>query len=76
MIFEFFEPTVPGYQNPSQDHSTLKLADSRKTRLTLAQINRLRTMNDVRKFEHEKHLEKVSKQYKLPVEGGGAGATI
>lgn len=76
MIFEFFEPAKPGYQEPSQDNSALKLDDSRKTRLTLAQINRLRMMNDVRKVEHETHLKRVSKQYKPPVEGAGTGATI
>ena len=73
-IVEFFEGPVPAaYQDPKKDGSVLKLDDSRKTRLTLAQINRLRQMNDVRKFEHEKHLEKVSKQYKQPAEAGAGG---
>jgi hypothetical protein len=73
-IYEFFDGPVPtAYQDPAEDKSTLKIDDSRKTRLTLSQINRLRQMNDVRKFEHEKHLEKVSKQYKAPVEGGVGG---
>jgi hypothetical protein len=72
-LFEFYEDPVPGYENPSEDNTSLKLDDSRKTRLTLAQINRLRMMNDVKKVEHEQHLKKVSKQYKPPVEGGEGG---
>lgn len=67
-ISELFEPTPQGYRNEKDDNSTLKLSDVRKTRLSLAQINRLRTMNDVRKYEHEKKLETVTKQYKPPAE--------
>jgi len=44
----------------------LSLSDVRKTKLTLAQINRLRIMNDIRKLEHEHDLEKVRSQYKAP----------
>jgi hypothetical protein len=73
-LFEFYDDPVKGYEDPSRDNSTLKLDDSRKTRLTLAQINRLRMMNDVKKVEHEQHLKKVSKQYKPPAEEGAGGA--
>ena len=74
-IFEFFENPIYGREDPETDHSTLKLDDRRKTRLTLAQINRLRMMNDVRKVEHEHQLKRVSKQYRAPAEGAaGAGA--
>ena len=73
LIYEFFDVAIPGREDPSQDHSTIKLDDRRKTRLTLAQINRLRMMNDVRKVEHEQQLKRVSKQYKVPTEGGEAG---
>jgi hypothetical protein len=74
MIYEFFDSAIPGREDPSEDHSTIKLDDRRKTRLTLAQINRLRMMNDVRKVEHEQQLKRVSKQYKAPAEEGAAGA--
>lgn len=73
-IFEFFEAPIHGREDPSEDHTTIKLDDSRKTRLTLAQINRLRMMNDVKKVEHEHQLKRVSKQYKAPAEEGAAGA--
>jgi hypothetical protein len=73
-IFEFFDNPIYGREDPKEDHSTIKLDDSRKTRLTLAQINRLRMMNDVRKVEHEHQLKRVSKQYQVPAEPGAAGA--
>lgn len=70
-ISELFEPTPDGYRTEKDDSTVMKLSDVRKTRLSLAQINRLRVMNDVRKFEHEKKLSSVSKQYK-PAEAEAA----
>lgn len=67
-IAELFEPTPDGYRDEKEDNSVLKLSDVRKTRLSLAQINRLRVMNDVRKYEHEKKLDSITKQYKPPAE--------
>ena len=74
LVFELFDKPIPGREDPSRDNSILKLDDTRKTRLTLDQINRLRMMNDVRKVEHEQQLKRVSKQYKIPAEPGAAGA--
>lgn len=65
-IAELFEPTPTGYRDEKEDNSVQKLSDVRKTRLSLAQINRLRVMNDVRKYEHEKKLGSITKQYKPP----------
>ena len=67
IVTELFEPAKLGYETPSLDNTPLKLSDLRKTRLTLADLSRLRMANDVRKVEHEKKLEKVTKQYKPPV---------
>lgn len=69
-ISELFEPTPDGYSTEKDDGSSTKLSDVRKTRLSLAQINRLRVMNDVRKFEHEKKLTTITKQYTPPAEPG------
>jgi hypothetical protein len=66
-LLEMFDD-LPGYRTEKDDNTPLKLADVRKTKLTLKQINRLRIMNDVRKLEHEQDLEKVRTQYKAPVE--------
>lgn len=66
IVTELFDPAKPGYQRDKDDNTPLKLNDLRKTRLTLADLNRLRMSNDVRKIEHEHKLEQVAKQYKPP----------
>ena len=65
-IAELYEPAKPGYHSSSEDQTPMKLSDLRKTRLTLADLNRLRMASDVRKVEHENKLDKVTKQYKPP----------
>jgi hypothetical protein len=72
IINELFSPTPQGYRDEKSDQSTLKMSDSRKTRLTLAHLNQLRQSNDVRKIEHERKLKAVSKQYTPPAEPGAA----
>lgn len=70
-LFEMFEPTPGGYNTDKDDNTSVKLADLRKTKLTLTQLNRLRIMNDIRKLEHEKKLDKVQMQYKAPASDAG-----
>lgn len=60
-----------GYRTEKDDNSVQKLSDTRKSRLTLAQIKRLRIMNDLRKFEHQKEVEDISKQYRPAAPPGG-----
>jgi hypothetical protein len=71
-IFELFDPAPNGYHDEKSDNSTLKMSDSRKTRLTLAHLNQLRQSHDVRKLEHEQKLKSVSKQYQPAPEAGAA----
>ena len=66
ILNELYELPKPGYQTEKDDNTPLKLSDLRKTRLTLADLNRIRMANDVRKVEHENKLENISKQYKPP----------
>ena len=69
ILNELLSPTPPGYRTEKDDHSTLDITDVRKRRqlsLTLEKLNRLRAMNDARKLEHEKKLEKVADQYRAP----------
>jgi hypothetical protein len=70
-INEIFQPAPVGYQTEKDDDTSFKLSDTRKTRLSLEQINRLRVMNDVRKFEHEKKIDSITKQYAPPAESQG-----
>jgi len=71
-VMELFDPAPAGYRSEKEDQTTLKLDDSRKTRLTLAHLNQLRQSHDVRKLEHEKKLKSISKQYQ-PAPEAGAG---
>lgn len=74
-IFELFDTAPTGYHTEKDDNSVQKRDDLRKmrTRISLAQINKLRIMNDVRKYEQEKKIETIMKQYKPPEAAGPPG---
>jgi hypothetical protein len=67
-LLELYNKIPDGYRSEKDDNSVIKIDDTRKTRLTLDRLNKLRIMNDTRKLEHEKKLEKVSTQYKSAAE--------
>jgi hypothetical protein len=52
--------------DPSLDSTNLKRGDTRKTRLTLRQINELRKASEQHILEQEKDLEFVQSMYKAP----------
>jgi hypothetical protein len=62
-LFEMFDEAVAGYQDVSADNSKPKWKESRKTKLTLKQIRKLRKMNDVRNYEKVSYLKKIHQQY-------------
>lgn len=66
LLFEFYSTPPAGWQDVSQDHSQPKWGETRKTKLTLAMINKLRRMNEVQAFERAKDLKKVRQQYSPP----------
>lgn len=66
-LMELYSPTPASYYSEKDDNTALKATDTRKTRLTLDKINKLRAMNDTRKLEHEQKLETVKIQYSQPV---------
>ena len=51
---------------PSTDDSVMKKDDTRKVRLTLKQINKLRRASDLHATEHAKDVKFVSKMYAPP----------
>jgi len=59
------------YDN-SEDKSVLKRSDTRKTRLTLRQINKLRMQSEAHEYERESELEFVKQMYGTPVEAAPA----
>ncbi len=71
-LYEVFEPPISGYQDVDQDNSKPTWRTSRKTKLTLKQIRKLRKMLDVRQYEKQLHLKKVRKQYGAKSEEGAA----
>ena len=52
--------------DPSTDDSVIKKDDTRKIRLTLKQINKLRRASDLHATEHAKDVKFVSKMYAPP----------
>ena len=65
-LFEMFDQAVPGYQDVQDDNTQLDDDATRKTRLTLKQINKLRRMLDLRNVEYREKLKKIQKQYAAP----------
>jgi hypothetical protein len=70
-LFEFYDTNTTGFQDVSNDNSAPKWSESRKTRLTLSEINKLRRMKEVESFERANDLKKIRRQYSPPTEGGG-----
>lgn len=62
-LMEMFDPPIAGYQDINSDNSKPMWRQSRKTKLTLKQIRKLRKMLDVRNYEKKKYLKKVHDQY-------------
>jgi hypothetical protein len=62
-LLEMFNPPVPGFQDVNTDNSKPTWRTSRKTKLTLKQLRKLRKMLDVRNYEKKEYLKKVKEQY-------------
>jgi hypothetical protein len=69
-LMEMFDTPIAGMQDVDQDNSKPTWKASRKTKLTLKQIRKLRKMLDVRQYERQQHLKKVRKQYGAKAEAG------
>lgn len=63
-LFEMYNQPIDGYQDAKTDNSKVKWKETRKTKLTLRQIRKLRKMMDVRNYEKSSNLKKVRTQYK------------
>jgi hypothetical protein len=76
-VQDLFEEVVDDARyDAADDHSQLKMSDTRKTRLTLEQINKLRLMNDQRKIEMQQKLENIQKQYGMGTANQAQGAGL
>ena len=54
--------------SPSRDSTAVKRKDTRKTRLTLKQINELRKASESHILEQEKELELIQSMYMTPAQ--------
>jgi len=72
-LLEMFDPPIQGLQDVNSDNSKPVYRTSRKTKLTLKQIRKLRRMLDVRNYERKIYLQKVKKQYGTKSEGDAVG---
>lgn len=73
-LFEFYQPAPEGWQDVKDDHSQPEWGESRKTKLTLNMIDKIRQMNEVQAFERAKELKSIRKQYGTPAPDAGAPA--
>ena len=55
-------------QDQQDDNSVAALSDTRKTRLTLEQINKLRMLADTKLAEYHTKISNIKKQYSPPKE--------
>ena len=57
-------PETQNHYDEKQDQTPASTVEPRKTRITLAQIKRLRIIQDLKKREREQDIKKMSLQYK------------
>ncbi len=75
-LYEMFDPPIAGYQDVNQDNSKPMWKMSRKTKLTLRQLRKLRKMLDVRNYEKTQHLKTVKEQYGAKADQGAGAPTL
>lgn len=70
---EFYESAPKGWQDVEDDNSQPKWGETRKTKLLLREINKMRRMNEVQAYERAKELKKIRKQYSPPAQSSVPG---
>lgn len=70
---ETVEPVNDKAYDPSADESIVNYDDTRKTRLTLRQINKARLASELHTEEKQKELEFVRQMYGLAANAEAAG---
>lgn len=70
---ETIEPVEDNRYDPQYDDSIVDLDDTRKTRLTLRQINRARKASELHTEEKVKELDFVRQMYGIAAQAAAAG---
>jgi hypothetical protein len=76
ILSEMFDAPINGLQDVNTDNSKPTYKTSRKTKLTLKQIRKLRRMLDVRNYEKNKYLKNVRAQYGAKPEQEAGGPVV
>lgn len=71
---ETLEPTENDQYEPQYDQSIVDSSDTRKTRLTLRQINRARKAAEIHTKEQVNELDFIRQMYGLAAQAAAAGA--
>ena len=68
---ESFKRIINEHYAPEDDKmNQASMTDTRRPRLTLRHLNKLRKIQELKKLENESHAEFVRTMYAEPVEGG------
>ena len=70
---ETIEPVEDNRYEPQYDQSKVNLDDTRKTRLTLSQINRARKASELHTEEKAKEMDFVRQMYGIAGQAAAAG---
>ena len=62
------EPVEQKQYDPSEDQSIMNLDDTRKTRLTLKQLNNMRRTAEAREIEQAKEIDFIQTMYGQPAQ--------
>lgn len=68
LLLEFYDRVPTNFQDVEKDNSQPRWGETRKTKLTLAAINKIRRMNEVQAYEKAKNLKKIRQQYSPPAQ--------
>jgi len=76
LLTEFFKSADTPHYVEKDDESIIRTNDTRKVRLTLLHLNRLRSANDVRKYEDEQKTQSLKDQYAKPADDEAGGLDV
>ena len=63
LLYEMFDAPISGYQSVNQDRSQRHWRETRKSRITLADLHRMNEMLQVRAYEKATNMQKIQDQY-------------
>ena len=71
LLLELYDPPIAGLQDVDKDQSQLRWREFRKSKVTLADLNKINEMLSVRAFEHARDIKQIQDQYGPKPQAGG-----